>query len=286
MPPRLSTDYGGGITDASLSALLELSLTLYSYRDALVLVGGWAPFFLIEEFGRGGFPHVGSIDIDIAVNPELVRNDEYATIIDLIQERGYSMRHGMDGQPILFSFERGITSRSDGREYLISIDFLTCGTEELHNHRHRKVQPSLPARIANGCDIAFQHNFRKEIQGTLPGDGESSAQIQMLDIAGCIGMKGVVLGERYKEKDAYDIFTVISQCLESPSDVSQIVRPFLAEPSMRIGIGNIMQKFRSIEAEGPSWVGNFLYSADEEQKRRTQAESYVLVNQFLKNLDG
>lgn len=79
MPPRLSTDYGGGITDASLSALLELSLTLNSYRDALVLVGGWAPFFLIEEFGRGGFPHVGSIDIDIAVNPELVRNDEYAS---------------------------------------------------------------------------------------------------------------------------------------------------------------------------------------------------------------
>lgn len=286
MPPRLSMEYGGGVTDASLSALLELSLTLHSYRDAIVLVGGWAPFFLIDEFGRGGFPHVGSIDIDIAVNPELIKYDEYSTIVDLIQERGYSMRHGANGQPIMFSFERGITSTDDGREYLISIDFLTCASDEAGNHRHRKVQSSLPARIVNGCDIAFQHNFKKEIRGTLPGNGESSSQIQMLDIPGCIGMKGVVLGERYKEKDAYDIFSVISQCLANPSEVGQKVKPFLAESNMEMGVRNIREKFRSIGAEGPSWVGNFLHSSDEEQKKRIQAESYVLVKQFLQSLDG
>jgi hypothetical protein len=200
MAPRLSMEYGGGVTDASLSALLELSLTLNSYKDALVLIGGWAPFFLINEYGRGGFPHVGSIDIDFAVDPELVENDGYSTIVDLIQDRGYSMRHGSDGQPIMFSFEKGIISRADGREYPISIDFLTYAPNLSGNHRHRKVQSTLPARIANGCDIAFQHNFKKEIRGTLPGDGESSAQVKMLDISGCIGMKGVVLGERYKEK--------------------------------------------------------------------------------------
>jgi len=81
MPIRSSIDYGGGVTDASLSALLELSLTLNSYREALVLVGGWAPYFLIDEFGRGGYAHVGSIDIDIAVNPELVENDGYSNIV-------------------------------------------------------------------------------------------------------------------------------------------------------------------------------------------------------------
>lgn len=279
-------EYGGGVTDASLSALLELSLTLNSYKDALVLVGGWAPFFLIDEFGRGGRPHVGSIDIDIAVNPELVENDGYSTIVDLIQDRGYSMRHGSDGQPIMFSFEKGITSIDDGKEYSISIDFLTCASDESGNHRHRRIQSSLPARIANGCDIAFQHNFKKEIRGTLPGDGESSAKVQMLDISGCIGMKGVVLGERYKEKDAYDVFSVISQCLANPSEVGQVVKPFLAESSMRMDIGNIRHKFRSIEAEGPSWVGNFLHSSDEEQKKRAQAESYVLVKQFLRGCDG
>jgi len=209
-----------------------------------------APFFLIEEFGRGDFSHVGSIDIDIAVNPELVRDDEYSTIVDLIEERGYSLRRGVDGQPIVFSFEREISSRVDGRSYRISIDFLTSTTVNSGNHRHRRVQPSLPARIANGCDIEFQHNFKKEVRGTLPDGGEARAQIQMLDIAGCIGMKGVVLGERYKEKDAYDIFSVMSQCLDGPAAVARKVRPFLAEQSMGLGMTNIKDKFRSVEAEG------------------------------------
>lgn len=244
-----------------------------------------APFFLIEEFGRGDFSHVGSIDIDIAVNPELVGDDEYSTIVDLIEERGYSLRRGVDGQPIVFSFEREISSRVDGRSYRISIDFLTSTTVNSGNHRHRRVQPSLPARIANGCDIEFQHNFKKEVRGTLPDGGEARAQIQMLDIAGCIGMKGVVLGERYKEKDAYDIFSVMSQCLDGPAAVARKVRPFLAEQSMGLGMTNIKDKFRSVEAEGPTWVGTFLANADAEQKKRYQAESYASAKRFLRELD-
>ena len=108
----------------------------------------------------------------------------------------------------------------------------------------------------------------------------------MLDIAGCIGMKGVVLGERYKEKDAYDIFSVISQCLADPNEVGLAIKPYIAERSMAIGLENIRQKFRSIGSEGPSWVGNFMFSSDEHQKERAQAESYILVKQFLKGIDG
>lgn len=41
------------------------------------------------------------------------------------------------------------------------------------------------------------------------------------------------LGERYKEKDAYDLFSVISQCLEGPESVGSRVLPFMDERSMR-----------------------------------------------------
>lgn len=194
------------------------------------------------------------------------------------------MRRGRDGQPIIFSFERAIASRVDERVHIISVDFLTCPTGDAGNHRHRRVQPSLPARIANGCDMAFEHNFSKEIRGTLPGNGEARAQIRMLDIAGCIGMKGIVLGERYKEKDAYDIFSVISQCPDGPAAVAQEIRPFLEEQSMELGIANINEKFRSIDAEGPSWVGTFMADHDVEQKMRNQAESYALTRRFLREL--
>jgi len=39
--PRLLPDYDPALTRTSLSALVELALALASYRDSLVLVGGW-----------------------------------------------------------------------------------------------------------------------------------------------------------------------------------------------------------------------------------------------------
>ncbi len=194
------------------------------------------------------------------------------------------MRRGRDGQEIRFSFEKKVSSPDDGRPYTISVDFLTCDEGMLERHRHRTVQPSLPARVAKGCELAFAHHYPREMRGLLPENGTTVTKMNVLDLAGCIGMKGIVLGERYKEKDAYDIFTVISQCLSGPCEVSSVVRPFMEEDAMRTGIRNISDKFRSIDSEGASWVGNFLHGADLEQKKRTQAECYVVIGQFLEGL--
>jgi hypothetical protein len=75
--PRTARDYQGGITAASRSGLAEVMTTLGAYRDALVLIGGWAPYLILEGFGEEGafqgdafqadafevgFVHVGSID--------------------------------------------------------------------------------------------------------------------------------------------------------------------------------------------------------------------------------
>jgi len=59
-----------GMVGGSLSVYLELMTILGAYRDALVLVGGWVPHFLLEVFGDPdrAFHHVGSLDIDLAVD--------------------------------------------------------------------------------------------------------------------------------------------------------------------------------------------------------------------------
>ncbi len=283
---RTSADYGGGITEASTSALLELALALKAYKDSLVLIGGWAPYYLVRDLGRGGYDHIGSIDIDLAVDPERIDSKQYATIVDLLTDRGYSARRSRDGEVIPFSFQKGVQAPGGGPCFGISVDFLTCEIEGMKGHRHRKVQDSLPARTANGCELAFGHNQNVTIEGTLPGNGNARAEVRTLDLPGCIGMKGIVLGERYKEKDAYDIFSVVSQCLEGPESVGSRVGPFMGEGAMIEGIGNIAEKFRSIDAEGPSWVGTFMHPDDEEQRKRAQAESFVLVGRFLRIVNG
>jgi len=282
---RLSNVYESNLTSASLSAMLELGLTLKYYKESMVLVGGWVPYFLIEEFGEREFSHVGSIDIDFAINPDKIDADEYATIVDMIKRRGYNNRIARDGSVIQFSFIKNIKSPYDNREYDIQVDFLTSPTKSHKSHRHRKVQHDLPARIAKGCDLAFSHNMNKKIDGILPDNGESKTEIKILDIPGCIGMKGVVLGEGYREKDAYDLYTVIGHCLESPTAVAKKVRPYLDEPSMNEGINSIQEKFRNINAEGPSWTASFMFPTEKEMQDKIKAESYILIQEFLEGLN-
>ena len=177
MAQRLSGDYNESLTTASFSALLELVITLKSYRDSIVLVGGWVPYLLIYEFGRGDFKHIGSIDIDLAVNPEKIDADAYASIVELIEGRGYENRLDREGNPIIFSYTKSVPSPLDGKEHAIGVDFLTSAAPESGKHRHRTVQAGLPARIAGGCELAFRHNLDRRLSGVLPGDGEAIENI-------------------------------------------------------------------------------------------------------------
>jgi hypothetical protein len=281
--PRLATDYVSEVTSASLSGLAELFTILGKYRDALVLVGGWAPYFLLERYqGEGNdFRHVGSIDTDIAVNPLLVGPDEYATIVRLIKDRGYN--HGLDEQrnPIPFSFTKTIYQKFEAR-----VDFMTAPTEEAGKHRHIEIQPDLRARTAKGCEAVFKHNFKHKITATLPEDGEATIEIQIADLVGILTTKGMALGERYKEKDAYDIYAVIANYAGGPAVAADLVRPYINESAVREALDNICAAFSSRTAKGPSWVATFLAAATKEERDRIQTDAYVNVSEFLKLVSG
>ena len=278
--PRLQADYDPALTRASMSALAELALALASYRDSLVLVGGWVPYLLLREHGRGDFAHVGSIDIDLAVDPDGVDGEGYATIVELLEGRGYEGRLSRTGDRLPFSFAKKLPG--EWRMFNIQVDLLTSGV--IGRHRHRRVQPDLPARIARGCGLAFRHNRTVTIESTLPEGGMAECEFRVLDIPGCIGMKGIVLGERYREKDAYDIYSVVGHCLEGPEDVATAVSGHLGDEELSAGVDVIARRFRTIDAEGPAWVASFLQPTDEMMRERFTADAFVVVGRFMRAL--
>jgi len=105
---RYASDYSVDITKISFSYLLELAATLREYYDSLVLIGGWVPYFILQNFGRPKveFSHIGSIDIDLAVDPKLFSEglDKYRTIIEHIENLGYTQRRDKVGNIIPSSF--------------------------------------------------------------------------------------------------------------------------------------------------------------------------------------
>ena len=55
-------------TEISLSMLLEVIDALKAYGSNVVVVGGWAPYFLLQKHGSAhAAQHVGSLDGDLAL---------------------------------------------------------------------------------------------------------------------------------------------------------------------------------------------------------------------------
>lgn len=78
-------DYGKSEVNACLSVLVELLMTILGeYRDSIVLVGGWIPYFLLENSRN---EHVGSLDIDIALDFHKISNNSYRTILQMLKKR-------------------------------------------------------------------------------------------------------------------------------------------------------------------------------------------------------
>lgn len=280
--PRLSTDYDGPLVEASRSALLELAITLRAYRDALVLVGGWVPYFLLRDHQQvdNPFVHIGSVDIDLAVDPERVDPREYATIEELISIRGWSRS---DDRP--FSFVRTVTSPVDGSKKEIMVDFVTVQHERfIGRNRDRELQQGLKARPFRDVPIALGHRAEVTIDGELPGGGEVRAGILMADVVGCIGMKGHALGDRYKEKDAYDIYSVVDNYGEGPREVARAIRPYRGEPLIAESLDHIEELFSNPRAAGPRWVGDFHAAEMDDARQRLIQRAYQVVRLFLEEV--
>lgn len=286
LPERTAQSYGPGITGASKTVLLELMTVLRAYREALVLIGGWVPYLLLERHRSAGssFTHVGSIDIDLAVDPAKVLEPEYATIADLLTARGYRPATTRGGKSLPHSFERTVVAPLTEKPYNIRIDFLTPLTNmRASGSQHILIQDELLARKTKGCETAFTHQTTYPLEGNLPeSGGEITIPIQMADPVASLAMKGIVLGERFREKDAYDIYSLIAHYAGGPKEIAGLVLPFLDEPLVREGIEQIQSAFATPKSHGPAWVAAFLVpgilAADRE---RVLTDAFMVVNEFL-----
>jgi len=277
--------YSRSVTESSKSVLIEVLRILGSYKDYLVLTGGWAPYFILERFGEGG-RHCGSVDIDFVLNPRLIELKVYETIVSLIEKRGYRPYVAGDGEVLPFRFYRNVKSPVDGVEYNIEVDFISEPdvVEKLSLEKFLLVQRDLQAVVINGSGIVFSHNFEHSIKGVLPSGAETKVAAKVSDVIGTLTTKGLALRGRYKEKDAYDIYFVLRYYKGGPEKVAEKARAFLKEPVIADAMREIREKFRTVRSEGPFQVAYFLAPEDGGLRERIQGETYAILSAFLGSL--
>lgn len=81
------SQYGEREVSACKAVLLELVHLLGELKEDVVIIGGWSPTFLLPQLSE---PHIGSLDIDVALNFSRIPDDTYRTILETFRKRGYA----------------------------------------------------------------------------------------------------------------------------------------------------------------------------------------------------
>ncbi|MBN2603277.1 MAG: hypothetical protein JXA91_04000 [Candidatus Thermoplasmatota archaeon] len=149
-------------------------------------------------------------------------------------------------------------------------------------HRHQRIS-GLLARKCHGVDIVYDNYIEETINGQFPGGGKTTETIRIANLVASLTMKGIVLGERYKEKDAYDIYYLVTYYKNGPIDVTKEINAYQTNDLTNEALATIKKDFESREASGPAWVASFL-NEDGDNRERRITDVFMNVDEFLKNL--
>lgn len=263
-------DYSAKQVAAAKSVMLELTRLLGEYRDDIVIIGGWVPELLFSG-------HVGSIDVDLALNHRSIKEAGYATIEKLLLAQKYRKS---DVQPFIF-YRTVLVNRE---EIEVEVDFLSgeySGTGR--SHRHQSIQ-NIKGRKTRGCELAFDLTSEVTISGTLPNGGKDTVKVRVASVVPFIVMKGMAMYDRLKEKDAYDVYFCIKNYPGGVDALIEEFSPHISQSLVKEALGKIGEKFATAEHVGPTHVADFLEIVDMENREQLQRDAFERVNYLLEKL--
>jgi len=247
--PRFSGDYTERQTEAARRVLIDVGQVLASFKNSIVLVGGWVPDLLITEPIRH---HVGSIDVDIALDAAKLMDGRYAELLSLLLDT----RRYEPGEKEFQLFT--VVDLKDGEGAVrVDVDFLAPQEMDLRVPRASRRLKNFRVLQADGCAEAFHEPRVVTIDGQMVSGARNRVELRVASLPDFLLMKCFALNGRDKPKDAYDI----CYCLENAPGGAEIIAKAWNE---RSGEENVVkaieilrQKFTSVDAYGPMQVVEF-----------------------------
>ena len=273
--PRYESEYSPRQTEAARRVLVDLGQVLAAFEDCLVVVGGWVPDLLLKDTEE---PHIGSIDVDLALDAEKLTEGRYAKLVEtLLGTRRYQQAEEA------FKLFTEVDLKDGGSPVRVDVDFLKPPEVRLKRNKPKLTDSFRPLDAA-GCAAAFNHPELVMLTGQMPKGGMNKVQFRVASVPDFVVMKSYALKKRDKPKDAYDI----CYCLDHyPSGAGKIAEIWNVQPRknhVREAIVILKEKFSELGAYGPSQVVEFHNSTDQGERERQQRRAFELVQRFLSQI--
>lgn len=262
-------DYTAEAVAAARSVMIELAHLLGQYRQEIVIVGGWVPDLLLPD---APVHHIGSTDVDLALDHRRLQEVGYRTIHELLVGRQYVPD---TRQPFIYRRTVPVGPNS----VIVQVDLLAGEYEGTGaGHRTQHVQDVRP-RKARGCDLAFTNPIELQVEGPLPGGAIDRAMLRVAALAPFIVMKAMALGDRIKEKDAYDIYYCVRYA--GIPKVIESLRAIAEHNLVQEALHIIAEKFASPVHLGPRQVADFLEEQEPEARAILERDAFERVQAVL-----
>ena len=205
--------YSKDALEACRQVLNDVVYCLREHEERFYLVGGWAVYYLLDRPDRApeAIGFAGTEDVDLAF---LVPMNELEKIMSRLEERRYQ-RAGSQ------RMRREVSGRT------VIVDLLG-GKQEIKD----------------------SFTFTKRISGTTLAGEVVDVKISIVNLPACLVLKARAFDENPKDKDAYDIYYLITHGGTKEGAAAGEVREVINRPFVADGLRLLRLHFSRVEGRG------------------------------------
>jgi len=270
--PRHQSEYSSRQVEAAHRVLVDLGQVLAAFQDCLVVVGGWVPDLLISQVEEA---HVGSIDVDLALDAEKLNDGRYAELLKLLTD---TRRYRPGTKP--FQLVTDVDLEDGEPPIQVEVEFLAPKEVKLKKHTP-KLLDDFRVLQADGCGAAFHAPVPIELAGQTTRGARNTVRLRVASLPDFIVMKAYALAGRDKPKDAYDICYCLTYFPDGLQALAVIWKQRNQDKDIKRAIDILREKFATVDSFGPRQVVEF-YDSSEKQTQDIQArQAFEVVQKFL-----
>jgi len=271
--PTTAAGYRPEQVQLARATCLYVATKLGDLAKETVVVGGLVPSLLIDQrqLPEGVEPHVGTLDLDLGLALAVLDHERYHTLAQRLRGAGFAPDTNEQGRPVRqrWRAKAGVT-----------VDFLIAPSrKEDSGGRLRHIEKDFAALIAPGLALAFLDHVKVKLSGrTILGEN-AQRTVRVCGPGAFIVLKALAFDRRGENKDAYDLFYLLSNFGQGPEDIAPHLLPFLPDPDAEEALDILTRDFCEHEGIGPVRVATFIKGARDDA---IQADVVGFVGRLLK----
>jgi len=270
--PRSEADYSPRQIEAAHRVLVDVGQVLASFVDCLVVVGGWIPDLLLTEAEE---PHIGSIDVDLALDAAKLNEGRYAELLKLLLDTKRYKQGAKDFQLVV-----EVNLKDGEKPVQVEVEFLAPKEVKLKKNKP-KLLPGFRVLQAEACGAAFHAPQELPLSGKTVRGGTNTVRLRVASVSDFVVMKAHAIAGRDKPKDSYDLCYCLEHFSGGMEKLAADWKKRQREKNVTKAVEILREKFASVDAFGPQQLVEFHNATDAETQAMHARRAFELVQKFL-----